>query len=175
MTAAGNDTATQQRSLLLALGLSTFVVSLDGRIVAPLLPAIAAEFRTSLAAASYTVSSYLLPYGLCQLAYGPTASAHRNEDDLPRRAQDLAGAVAGPGLRRGCAVHGLLSVRQRLARGALPQPLVLDRRGARRRGRGPGPDDALADSVAAPPERRANGRRRQRADGGFLPDLRRRP
>src|SRR6478752_1208376 len=73
MTAAGNDTATQQRSLLLALGLSTFVVSLDGRIVAPLLPAIAAEFRTSLAAASYTVSSYLLPYGLCQLAYRPLA------------------------------------------------------------------------------------------------------
>ena len=49
------------------LGLATFVVGLDGRVVAPLLPSIAAEFATTLAVASYTVSFYLLPYGLFQL------------------------------------------------------------------------------------------------------------
>jgi predicted MFS family arabinose efflux permease len=68
--------ATSQRAVLLALGMCTFMVSLDGRIVAPLLPAIAAEFQTSVATASYTVSGYLLPYGLCQLAYGPLSDRY---------------------------------------------------------------------------------------------------
>jgi predicted MFS family arabinose efflux permease len=68
---AGDDP--DQRSLLLALGVSTFVVGLDARIVTPLLPSIADELGCSIAAASYTVSFYLLPYGLCQLAYGPLA------------------------------------------------------------------------------------------------------
>lgn len=63
----------RQRRLLLALGVCTFVVGLDGRIVAPLLPSIAAELGCSIAVASHTVSFYLLPYGLCQLAYGPLA------------------------------------------------------------------------------------------------------
>lgn len=59
--------------LLLALGVCTFMVGLDGRIVAPLLPGMARDFHTSLATASRSVSFYLLPYGLCQLAYGPLA------------------------------------------------------------------------------------------------------
>lgn len=62
-----------QRALLLALGVATFVVGLDGRVVAPLLPSIAAELGTSLSVASYAVSFYLLPYGLFQLAFGPLA------------------------------------------------------------------------------------------------------
>jgi predicted MFS family arabinose efflux permease len=65
--------AEPQRSLLLALGLATFMVSLDARVVAPLLPAIAHDFQTSIARAGYVVSGYLLPYGLFQLAYGPLA------------------------------------------------------------------------------------------------------
>jgi predicted MFS family arabinose efflux permease len=65
--------AGKQRGLLLALGVCTFVVGLDGRIVAPLLPSIARELGVPLATAGYTVSFYLLPYGLCQLAYGPLA------------------------------------------------------------------------------------------------------
>src|SRR6188768_3131617 len=68
-----SDDASAQRPLLLALMACTFVVGLDARIVAPLLPSIADELGCSLAAASYTVSCYLLPYGLCQLAYGPLA------------------------------------------------------------------------------------------------------
>jgi predicted MFS family arabinose efflux permease len=62
-----------QRRLLLALSVCTFMVGLDGRIVAPLLPSMARDFHTSLAVASYSVSFYLLPYGLCQLGYGPLA------------------------------------------------------------------------------------------------------
>lgn len=60
-----------QQTLLLSLGVATFVVGLDGRIVAPLLPSIAAELGTSIGVASYAVSFYLLPYGLFQLAFGP--------------------------------------------------------------------------------------------------------
>lgn len=62
-----------QRRLLLALGVSTFMVSLDGRVVAPLLPSIAAEFGVSIATAGYLMSGYLLPYGAFQLLYGPLA------------------------------------------------------------------------------------------------------
>lgn len=63
----------RQRPLLLALGLATFMVSLDARVVAPLLPAIAHDYHTTIARAGYVVSGYLLPYGLFQLAYGPLA------------------------------------------------------------------------------------------------------
>src|SRR6187551_1497140 len=70
---ASSTSAEQQRPLLLALGLATFMVSLDARVVAPLLPAIAHDFQTSIARAGYVVSGYLLPYGLFQLAYGPLA------------------------------------------------------------------------------------------------------
>lgn len=63
----------RQRALLLALGVATFMVGLDGRVVAPLLPTIAADFGISLADAGWLVSGYMLPYGLCQLAYGPLA------------------------------------------------------------------------------------------------------
>lgn len=62
-----------QRRLLLALGAATFMVSLDGRVVAPLLPNIAEEFGVSTATAGHLVSGYLLPYGACQLLYGPLA------------------------------------------------------------------------------------------------------
>lgn len=60
-----------QRPLLWVLGCASFVVSLDGRVMAPLLPAVAAHYGTSIARAGWLVSAYLLPYGLFQLAYGP--------------------------------------------------------------------------------------------------------
>jgi predicted MFS family arabinose efflux permease len=65
--------AEAQRKLLFVLGVATFMVSLDGRVVAPLLPSIASEFRVSISTAGYLVSGYLLPYGLFQLAYGALA------------------------------------------------------------------------------------------------------
>jgi predicted MFS family arabinose efflux permease len=60
-------------ALLLSLGAATFMVALDGRVIAPLLPTIAADFSISVASASWLVSGYMLPYGMCQLAYGPLA------------------------------------------------------------------------------------------------------
>ncbi|HET9956410.1 MAG TPA: MFS transporter [Polyangiaceae bacterium] len=63
----------RQRPLLLALGSATFMVSLDARVIAPLLPTIAKDFQISVAQAGWLVSGYMLPYGLFQLVYGPLA------------------------------------------------------------------------------------------------------
>jgi predicted MFS family arabinose efflux permease len=69
----GSGLAVTQQKLLFVLSVATFMVGLDGRVVAPLLPSIASEFHVTVAAAGYLVSGYLLPYGLFQLAYGPLA------------------------------------------------------------------------------------------------------
>lgn len=73
LEASEQSEAAAQGPLLIALGVATFMVGLDGRVVAPLLPTIAAEFNLSMAEASWLVSGYMLPYGFCQLAYGPLA------------------------------------------------------------------------------------------------------
>jgi predicted MFS family arabinose efflux permease len=65
-----------QRALLLSLGVAVFMVGLDARVVAPLLPTIAADFGISVAHSGWLVSGYMLPYGLCQLAYGPLADRY---------------------------------------------------------------------------------------------------
>ena len=70
------SSSARQRRLLLALGAASFMVSLDGRVITPLLPTIASDYGTSVAHASWLVSAYMLPYGLCQLVYGPLADRH---------------------------------------------------------------------------------------------------
>lgn len=59
------------RASLLTLGAAAFLVSADARVIDPLLKIIAAEFAVSKESAALTVSAYALPYGLCQLFYGP--------------------------------------------------------------------------------------------------------
>lgn len=59
--------------VFVALYLAAFLVSLDRAVFAPLLPAIASDFKVSIAAVGLAVSAYTLPYGLFQLAYGPLA------------------------------------------------------------------------------------------------------
>ncbi|HEX4341280.1 MAG TPA: MFS transporter [Polyangiaceae bacterium] len=61
------------KKLLLALGAAVFMINLDSRIVAPLLPTMADALHVSIARAGWLVSAYTLPYGLLQLAYGPLA------------------------------------------------------------------------------------------------------
>lgn len=56
-----------------ALAAACFIVSAEARVVAPLLPTIAASLGVSVAAAGSAVTLYLLPYGLCQIGYGPLA------------------------------------------------------------------------------------------------------
>ena len=50
---------------------ASFLVSLDRAIFAPLLPALAHDLGTTVGGAGLAVTAYVLPYGLCQLLYGP--------------------------------------------------------------------------------------------------------
>ncbi len=73
MTADSDDRSVEQRRLLLALVGAIFMINLDARVVTPLLPTIASDFRTTVSAAGVLVTAYVLPYGLFQLVYGPLA------------------------------------------------------------------------------------------------------
>jgi predicted MFS family arabinose efflux permease len=68
-----SPTAAVHPRLLLLLQAAVFMVSAEARVIAPLLPAIALEFQTSVAAAGLLITAYTIPYGLFQLVYGPLA------------------------------------------------------------------------------------------------------
>jgi predicted MFS family arabinose efflux permease len=61
------------RQVLPLLGLAGFLVSMDARVIATILPQVAGDFGVSVPAAGAAMTAYLLPYGLFQLAYGPLA------------------------------------------------------------------------------------------------------
>jgi phosphohistidine phosphatase SixA len=67
-----DPTAANQRTLWLLIA-AIFVVSVDSRVITPILPAIADDLDVSISRAGLIVTAYLLPYGLFQLAYGPLA------------------------------------------------------------------------------------------------------
>ncbi|HZS34232.1 MAG TPA: MFS transporter [Methylomirabilota bacterium] len=58
---------------LLLLTALAFLVQVDVRLMTPLLPSMAESLRTSIAAMGLAMTLYMLPYGLCQLVYGPLA------------------------------------------------------------------------------------------------------
>jgi predicted MFS family arabinose efflux permease len=60
-----------RRGLVVLLGAAAFMVNADSRVVSPLLPLLASEFRASVGAVGLTVTAYALPYGLLQIVYGP--------------------------------------------------------------------------------------------------------
>ncbi|HKO92232.1 MAG TPA: MFS transporter, partial [Polyangiaceae bacterium] len=70
------EPSSDQQRLLVALGAAVFMVNLDSRVVAPLLPTLALELHVSLTQAAWLVSAYALPYGLCQLMFGPLADRY---------------------------------------------------------------------------------------------------
>jgi len=55
------------------LWMLAFVVMLDGRTMTTVLPDIAADLGVSVAAAGVAITAYMIPYGVCQLAWGPLA------------------------------------------------------------------------------------------------------
>lgn len=73
MTGSNSITDKQARFALWLLVAAVFVVSLDSRVITPLLPAIAEDFDSPISRAGLIVTAYLLPYGLFQLVYGPVA------------------------------------------------------------------------------------------------------
>lgn len=60
-------------ALMLALQAAVFMVAAEARVIAPLLPAIAADFGTTVSATGLLITAYTIPYGLFQLVYGPLA------------------------------------------------------------------------------------------------------
>lgn len=71
--AADTSVSTMPRDLLPLLTGLIFVVMMDGRVISTVLPQVAADFGTTVAAAAVALTAYALPYGICQLAYGPLA------------------------------------------------------------------------------------------------------
>jgi predicted MFS family arabinose efflux permease len=61
------------RQVLPLLSLAGFLVSMDARVIATILPQVAGDFGASVPAAGAAMTAYLLPYGFFQLAYGPLA------------------------------------------------------------------------------------------------------
>jgi predicted MFS family arabinose efflux permease len=59
--------------LLIVLQAAVFMVAAEARVIAPLLPAIAADFQTTIADTGLLITAYALPYGVFQLLYGPLA------------------------------------------------------------------------------------------------------
>ncbi len=71
---AGDDAGGESglvHATLLAFSGASFLVSLDRAIFAPLLPALARDLGTTVGGAGWAVTAYVLPYGLCQLFFGP--------------------------------------------------------------------------------------------------------
>lgn len=62
---------TTARASLLVLGAAAFMVSADARVIDPLLKIVASDFHVNKETAAIVISAYTLPYGLCQLFYGP--------------------------------------------------------------------------------------------------------
>ncbi|MSR15518.1 MAG: MFS transporter [Gammaproteobacteria bacterium] len=58
-------------AIILLLTLAGFTVVAVMRVLDPLLPVVAAEFGVTVGATAVIVAAFALPYGLCQLVYGP--------------------------------------------------------------------------------------------------------
>ncbi|MCL6637605.1 MAG: MFS transporter [Alicyclobacillus sp.] len=65
--------AAKRSTMPWALGWGGFLVNADSRAIAPMLPAMAAALHVSAGLAGLLVTGYTLPYGVCQLVYGPLA------------------------------------------------------------------------------------------------------
>lgn len=71
MTAAAAREAGTPQVSLVALGVAAFLVTGSAHTITPLLRVISAEFDTNIGRTALIVSAYALPYGACQLLYGP--------------------------------------------------------------------------------------------------------
>lgn len=65
--------AAMPRLLLIMLQAAAFLVAAEARMIAPLLPAMAADLHVTIAGAGGLITAYALPYGAFQLIYGPLA------------------------------------------------------------------------------------------------------
>lgn len=62
-----------KNTVLLILGLAGFTVMADNWVVSPILPAIAKNIGVPVTSAGLLITSYMIPFGLFQLVFGPLA------------------------------------------------------------------------------------------------------
>jgi predicted MFS family arabinose efflux permease len=67
----GDKNAASRAVLLWILAAASFLVLFQGYLVAPLIPALANDFRASSSVVGLMVPAYTIPYGLSTLLYGP--------------------------------------------------------------------------------------------------------
>lgn len=65
-----------KKSLILILGFAGFIVMADNWVVSPILPAIAKDINVDIARAGLLISSYMIPFGLFQILFGPLADRY---------------------------------------------------------------------------------------------------
>ena len=63
----------KRNTILLILGLAGFTVMADNWVVSPILPAIAQNIGVPVTSAGLLITSYMIPFGLFQLIFGPLA------------------------------------------------------------------------------------------------------
>jgi len=64
------------QKILLIMGLAGFVVMADNWVVSPILPAIAKDLGITIPQAGILITSYMIPFGLFQLIFGPLADRY---------------------------------------------------------------------------------------------------
>ncbi|AVX21158.1 Predicted arabinose efflux permease, MFS family [Carboxydocella sporoproducens DSM 16521] len=70
------------RKIIIILGLAGFTVMADNWVVSPILPAIARDIGVSATAAGLLITSYMIPFGLFQLIFGPLADRYGKKQIL---------------------------------------------------------------------------------------------
>jgi predicted MFS family arabinose efflux permease len=85
----------QYHQLVVILGIAGFISAADNWFVAPILPAIAAGFGTSVVKCSAIITAYLIPYGAMQPIYGFFSDRHRKVNTLRLIVGGLAIGTAG--------------------------------------------------------------------------------
>jgi predicted MFS family arabinose efflux permease len=70
---SATDSVKIANTAVILLSCAAFVVTVDIRVVSPMLRAVADEFRADIGTTGLVVTAYAVPYGLFQLVYGPLA------------------------------------------------------------------------------------------------------
>ena len=63
----------KEKNIVLILAFSSFVVMADNWVVSPILPAIAKSINVPVTSAGLLITSYMIPFGIFQLIFGPLA------------------------------------------------------------------------------------------------------
>lgn len=65
-----------KNNIILLLGLAGFIVMADNWVVSPILPAIAQNLNIDIAKAGLLITSYMIPFGIFQIIFGPIADRY---------------------------------------------------------------------------------------------------